>query len=115
MPFAISKPLAGNHNDFYNIEVQFEVVTATLEKASIPIEGSFLNTDAGFGAKNFKESCSKKEINANICFNKRNGNTVRDENFHIKRYSFKLKPKLKLYTNTCFKLWFFLFFSIEVR
>ena len=41
----------------------------------------FLNPNAGFDSKNFRESFSKKEINANICFNKRNGNTDRDEYF----------------------------------
>ena len=86
LPLAMSEPVAGNHNDLYNIEVQFEVVTATLEKAEIPVEGLFLNADAGFDAKNFRESCSKKEINANICFNKRNGNVDRNEYFDKELY-----------------------------
>ncbi len=81
LPLAMSEPVAGNHNDLHDIEVQFEVVTATLEQADIPIEGLFLNADAGFDSKNFRESCSKKEIHPNICFNKRNGNTDRDEYF----------------------------------
>jgi len=67
LPLAMSEPVAGNHNDLYNIEVQFEVVTATLEK-------------------DFRESCSKKDINANICFNKRNGNVDRDEYFDKELY-----------------------------
>lgn len=29
LPLAIFEPVIGNHNDLYNIEVQFEVVTAT--------------------------------------------------------------------------------------
>ena len=86
LPLAMSEPVAGNHNDLYNIEVQFEVVTATLEKAQIPIEGLFLNADAGFDAKNFRASCSEKEINANICFNKRNGNVDRDQYFDKELY-----------------------------
>lgn len=86
LPLAMSEPLAGNHNDLYEIEVQFEVVTATLGQANIPVEGLFLNADAGFDSKEFRESCEGKEINANICFNKRNGNMDRDEYFDQELY-----------------------------
>ncbi len=77
----MSEPVAGNHNDLFDIEVQFEVVTATLEQADIPVKGLFLNADAGFDSKAFRGSCNEKEVNAHICFNKRNGNTDRDEYF----------------------------------
>ena len=87
LPLAISNPVAGNHNDLYNIEVQFEVVTATLEDADIAVEGLFLNADAGFDSKEFRLSCEKKEINANICFNKRNGNIDRKEYFDQELYN----------------------------
>ena len=86
LPLTISEPLAGNHNDLYDIEVQFEVITGTLEQANISVEGLFLNADAGFDGENFRKSCSKKNINANICFNKRNGNTDRDEYFDQELY-----------------------------
>jgi transposase len=86
LPLAMSEPVAGNHNDLYNIEVQFEVVTATLDKAGIPVEGLFLNADAGFDSREFRESCAKRDINANICFNKRNGSTDRDDHFDQKLY-----------------------------
>ena len=39
LPLSMSEPVAGNHNDIYDIEVQFEIVTATLEEAQIPVEG----------------------------------------------------------------------------
>jgi len=82
IPLAMSEPVAGNHNDLFDIEVQFEVVTATLEDADIPVEGLFMNADAGFDSRDFREACCAKEVNANICFNKRNGNTDhRDEYF----------------------------------
>ena len=87
LPLAISNPVAGNHNDLYDIEVQFEVVMATLEEADIAVEGLFLNADAGFDSKEFRLSCEKKEINANICFNKRNGNVDRDEYFDQELYN----------------------------
>ncbi len=87
MPLALSEPLAGNHNDLYDIEVQFEVVTSTLEDANISIEGLFLNADAGFDAKDFRNSCDKKDINANVCFNKRNGDLDRGEYFDQELYN----------------------------
>ena len=87
LPLAMSEPVAGNHNDLYDIEVQFEVVTATLEKADIPLDGLFLNADAGFDSKDFRRSCDEKQINANISFNKRNGNTDRNEYFDQELYN----------------------------
>ena len=81
LPLAMSEPVSGNHNDLHDIEVQFEVVTATLEQAEIPVEGLFLNADAGFDSKSFRESCDKKQINANVCFNKRNGNSQDREEY----------------------------------
>lgn len=87
LPLAMSEPVSGNHNDLHDIEVQFEVVTTTLEEANISLEGLFLNADAGFDSKKFRNSCNKKEINANVCFNKRNGNTQdRDEYFDQELY-----------------------------
>lgn len=87
IPLAMSEPIAGNHNDLFNIEVQFEVVTATLEQANIDVNGLFLNADAGFDSKDFRSSCNEKQINPNICFNKRNGNSDRDEYFDQKLYN----------------------------
>jgi len=86
LPLAMSEPMAGNHNDLHDIEVQFEVVTTTLEQADIPVEGLFLNADAGFDSKDFRKSCEKKDINANVCFNRRNGNGDRDEYFDKELY-----------------------------
>jgi transposase len=91
LPLAISNPVAGNHNDLYNIEVQFEVVTGTLEQANINVDGLFLNADAGFDSKEFRLCCEKKEINANVCFNKRNGNVDRDEYFDQLLYNERFK------------------------
>ncbi len=79
LPLAMSGPVAGNHNDLFDIAVQFEVVTATLEEADIPIKGLFLNADARFDSKEFRGSCNERQVNANICPNKRNGNVDRDE------------------------------------
>lgn len=40
---AISEPVAGNHNDLYNIEFQLEETTSILEEADISVEGLFMN------------------------------------------------------------------------
>lgn len=84
LPLAMSEPVAGNHNDLYDIEVQFQVVTATLQKADIPVAGLFMNADAGFDSKDFRNACAKMDINANICFNRRNGSTHDREEYFDK-------------------------------
>jgi transposase len=84
---ALSGPVSGNHNDLYNIEVQFEEITSTLEEADIAVKGLFLNADAGFDSQEFRKCCEKKEIHANICFNRRNGSqTDREEYFDQELY-----------------------------
>lgn len=35
IPLAMSEPVAGDHNDFFDFGVQFEVVTTTLEDTDI--------------------------------------------------------------------------------
>ena len=86
LPLAMSEPVSGNHNDLFDIEVQFEVVTATLDRADIKTEGLFLNAHSGFDSKDFRSACATRDINANVCFNKRNGNVDRDEYFDQELY-----------------------------
>ena len=74
LPIAMSEPVSGNHNDLFDIEVQFEEVVGTLEKAEISVDGLFINADAGFDSKKLRDKCEAKGIIANICPNKRNGN-----------------------------------------
>lgn len=62
------------------------MVTVTLEKADIFVAGLFLNADAGFGSKELRQAYFKKDINGNICFNKRNGDADRDEYFDQELY-----------------------------
>ena len=58
-----------------------------MEAADISVKGLFMNADAGFDSKEFRECCQKKEINANICFNKRNGESSdKEEYFDQKLY-----------------------------
>lgn len=57
-----------------------------MKQQKYPWRGLFLNADAGFDTKEFRGACDKKQINANICQNKRNGNTDRDDYFDQKLY-----------------------------
>jgi hypothetical protein len=78
LPLAISDPVSGNHNDLFDIEVQFEEVVSTFEQAEISTDGLFLNADAGFDSQKLRDKCDAKGIVANICGNKRNGNKDKD-------------------------------------
>jgi len=91
LPLAMSDPVSGNHNDLYNIEVQFEEVIGTLEHANIAVDGLFINADAGFDSQGFRNSSDSKGIIANVAHNKRNADQDRehllDEQLYRERYS----------------------------
>ncbi len=86
LPLAMSEPVSGNHNDLFDIEVQFEEVVGTLEEAKISVDGLFINADAGFDFQKLRNKCEAKGIIANICANKRNGNSDTDHYFYDKLY-----------------------------
>jgi len=48
----MSEQVLGNHNDLFNIEVQFEQLIWTFEQAEINVDGLFINADAGLTVKN---------------------------------------------------------------
>jgi len=72
LPIAMSDPIAGNHNDLFDIENFFTKMILDLKQSGIEINGLFLNADAGFDSESFRKICSAFEIIANIDFNKRN-------------------------------------------
>lgn len=86
LPLAMSEPVSGNHNDLFDIEVQFEEVIGTLEQANISVNGLFINADAGFDSKVLRDKCEAKGIIANIAENKRNGNDDNDYYFDQELY-----------------------------
>lgn len=86
LPLAMSEPVSGNHNDLFDIEVQFEEVVGTLQEADISMDGLFINADAGFDSQRLRDRCEAKGIIANICPNKRNGNGGKDHYFDEKLY-----------------------------
>ncbi len=86
LPLAMSKPIAGNHNDLFDIEIYFEDITNQLTDAEISISGLFINADAGFDSQKLRKILTDKEIIANICPNKRNGQNNEDDYFDEKLY-----------------------------
>ena len=92
LPLAMSEPIAGNHNDIYQIDINFKGMLDTLIKAKIRIKGLFMNADAGFDSKELRELCDKLEIIPNIAINNRNGKSnndtkILDDLLYAERYS----------------------------
>ena len=73
VPIACSEPIAGNHNDAYELEQHAEQMIACLHRSNIDTHSLFLNADSGFDSSNFRTLCYQKDIIANIVQNKRNG------------------------------------------
>ncbi len=48
IPLACSEPIAGNHNDAFNRVKTFDKMIHFVQLAEIPVDGLFLNADAGF-------------------------------------------------------------------
>ena len=73
IPLACSEPVSGNHNDAYNLVDITDKMLSNIRASSIRTDGLFLNADAGFDVKEFRQYCGKNEIFDNIDKNKRNG------------------------------------------
>lgn len=73
IPLACSDPIAGNHNDAFELVPVFNEMLDKLQLSSIPVDGLFLNADAGFDTEDFRTYCFQKDIIGNIDQNKRNG------------------------------------------
>ena len=91
IPLACSNPIAGNHNDAFNLAKTFSKMIHSIQLADIPVDGLFLNADAGFDTTDFRSYCYANEIFDNIDKNKRNGNvyesqTVFDELLYKTRF-----------------------------
>ena len=68
-----SEPIAGNHNDAYNLSEIVERMLSKIKQSNICTEGLFLNADAGFDVENSRSFCLRNEITDNIALNHRNG------------------------------------------
>lgn len=91
IPIAMSRTKAGNHNDLHQIKESMDEIFETMTCAQIPIDGLFLNADAGFDSRELREICQRKGVIANICFNYRNGESkdelLFDDQLYKERYS----------------------------
>lgn len=76
VPLACSNPIAGNHNDAFELVPVFREMLDKLQLSDIPVDGLFLNADAGFDTEDFRTYCFQKDIVGNIDQNKRNGSGV---------------------------------------
>ena len=66
IPLACSDPVAGNHNDAYNLEETTNKMIHNIQGAGIRTDGLFLNADAGFDTEGFRSYCFKNDIIDNI-------------------------------------------------
>ena len=73
IPLACSDPVAGNHNDAFELVETFEQMVSDIKLSDIRTDGLFLNADAGFDTTDFRQCCDRNEIIDNIDQNKRNG------------------------------------------
>lgn len=80
IPIACSQPVAGNHNDAFELEKQTNIMLNRLKNSDINAAGLFLNADAGFDTKSFRSLCFAKDIFANIPQNRRANKKDIDEN-----------------------------------
>jgi transposase len=91
LPLSMSEPVAGNHNDLYEIKTSTNELFDVLEEADIATEGLFINADAGFDAESFRQACQEKGVIANVAINKRNSQQLHehilDEDLYNERYS----------------------------
>lgn len=78
IPLALSNPVSGNHHDLFRIEDTLEELFSTMRQADICLDGLFINADSGFDSKEFRQTCEKYGIMANVDFNMRNGNRDND-------------------------------------
>ena len=91
LPLALSSPTAANHHDLYEIEDRLEELFNTLSRATISVDGLFVNADAGFDSAGFRDKCFKDGVIANTAINPRNGNSdeviIFDEMLYEQRYT----------------------------
>jgi transposase len=91
LPLSMSSPIAGNHHDLYQIEKSLSELFEPLSKATISLDGLFVNADAGFDSNMFRTICLKEGIFPNVNFNPRNGENnqeehLLDEHLYKKRF-----------------------------
>lgn len=72
-------PLAGNHNDLYELDQRLDELVKTLGQSGISVDGLFINADGGFESKAFRRACERHGIILNCPHNKRNTKGLTDD------------------------------------
>ena len=85
---ACSKPVAGNHNDLFEIKEQLKEMLDQLAQAQIPIEGLFINADSGFDSTKLRQVLDQHGVILNSPPNKRNG-TILDSDILLDEDMYK--------------------------
>ena len=82
-----SDPISGEHHDLFEIELHFGEIITGVKESNLSLCHLFLNADAGFDDKKFRQYLESTLIEANIDFNKRNGSiSDREEYFDEQLY-----------------------------
>ena len=69
---ACSDPVGSNHSDAFDLVPTVEKMIGRIQSGGIATDGLFLNADAGFDVKDFRNYCYQQEIVDNIDQNRRN-------------------------------------------
>lgn len=56
-PLACSDPVEGNHNDAFNLVPTVGKMIGRIQSSGIATDGLFLNANAGFDVKDFRDYC----------------------------------------------------------
>ena len=79
LPVSFSKPVAGNHHDLFQNETYLKSIHKQMNNMNLSTEGLFINADAGFDSKEFRNNCQRYGITPNISSNNRNTNDLGDD------------------------------------
>lgn len=83
IPLACSEPVSGNHNDLFEIKKCMSKIMADLNAATIDHEGLFMNADAGFDSREFREYCEANGLIPNFDLNKRNSKDPDEHDYYF--------------------------------
>lgn len=88
-------PLSGNHHDLYQLEIHLKNQFDILIAAGIPVDGLFLNADAGFDGKALKRLCETYGIILNVAANKRNNRQLDENEAYFDELMYKERYKIE--------------------
>lgn len=89
LPLACSDPIAGNHNDLFEVEKSVSIIITTLKDSSISCDGIFMNADAGFDSPKLRMFCEGQGIIPNFDKNKRNSKDLDKHDYYFDNQLYK--------------------------